>query len=71
VQDERADDRFLRALQELHDVQLLDERGVVEAGRDPGDLGDEEHEQQDVRRVELPAALEHLEQHVDEAVAAQ
>ena len=71
AQDKRIQHRFQRAVEEGLNIEFLNERGVSIAYCHPRDLRDEEDEQQDVGRVELPAALEHLHGHVDEAALFQ
>ncbi len=46
-------------LQKIQDAHLFGVERIVEGLRDVGDLGEIDREQEDVRDVDLPGALEH------------
>ncbi|GCC48153.1 hypothetical protein chiPu_0032338, partial [Chiloscyllium punctatum] len=57
-QDQALIERLGRILHEARDVEFVLQIGVVVALREVADLGDVDHEQQDVRDIDLPGPLD-------------
>ena len=54
LEQQRLDDRDVRLLEKIEDVHFLRIERILEAGRDVGDLGHIDREQEDVRDIDLP-----------------
>ena len=61
----------MRLVEEIGDPHLLIVHRVFESRRGVGDLGDEDHEQKDMRHIKLPGAAQHLRGGVERAFLDQ
>src|SRR5438045_3787508 len=68
LEEERLDYGDVRFIEEIGDPHLLIVHGVIEGRDSVGHFGNEDHEQEDVRDVELPGAAQHLGGRVDDTL---
>src|SRR5256885_16919468 len=68
LEEERLDYGDMRFIEEIGDPHLLIVHGVIEGSDSVGHFRNKDHEQEDMRDIELPSAAQHLGASIDDAL---